>query len=219
MWRTEQISINRPTSLEKKLKKLLANISGRCHYPGTNKYRYYGGTGIRNQLALADLTELWHRDRASQMEHPSIDRLDPTQDYTKENCRFLEFDENRKLRRPPRPNKICANCGLLFLGQRKAKFCKACGSKLRHPMRNCLECGSEFQPSKEFYKRCLMCDPETKLCTYCTMPITRSRGKDGDLIRNKHWFCSKREFGLWIASRLVREKTTGFFSANPILNA
>lgn len=212
MWRQNSISINRPTALESKLKKTLSNITARCETPTAKKYSNYGGKGIKNFLTIADLIKLWHRDSAKDMRQPSIDRKDSDSDYTQENCRFVEFDDNRK--HLCKPNRKCANCEAPFFGSHpNAKYCGSCGAFARRPLRNCRNCRKEFFPDGNLRKRCTECDAETRLCTYCSTPIIRSRGKDGGTMRNKHWFCSKREFGLWIASRIIRDGTKGFIKA------
>lgn len=58
----------------------------------------YGIRGIKNYLTKEDVEFLWQRDLAEKMEKPSIDRIDPSGDYTLQNSRFIEFSEN--VRRP-----------------------------------------------------------------------------------------------------------------------
>lgn len=83
---------------DRRLAKILSNIKGRCEYPLTSKYQYYGGRGIKNVLTLEDLVFLWERDSAEKMGQPSIDRKDTNADYTVENCQFIEMDANRRKR-------------------------------------------------------------------------------------------------------------------------
>ena len=90
---------------------LSKNISGRCSVKSTNKYEYYGGRGIKNKLSLEDLIFLWKRDRGDLMENPSIDRLDTNSDYSIENCRFLEMDENRIRSFPKSTTRTICNYG------------------------------------------------------------------------------------------------------------
>lgn len=45
-------------------------------------------------MSIAQLRELWHRDGASHMNRPSIDRIDPRRGYTFNNCRYMELSEN-----------------------------------------------------------------------------------------------------------------------------
>lgn len=78
------------------LRKRLRNIKQRCEYPNDKKYKYYGGKGIKCLLTMSDLKFLWERDKANLMKQPSIDRLNPSGDYTLENCQFIEMQVNRK---------------------------------------------------------------------------------------------------------------------------
>lgn len=86
--------------------KTFYNIKQRCENPKNPKYKNYGGRGIKCLIYPGQLSYLWDRDRADLMEHPSIDRIDPNGHYTKENCRYIEFKENRK-RNVRRTCKIC----------------------------------------------------------------------------------------------------------------
>ena len=74
------------------------NIRQRCTNPNDPKYQWYGGKHISPQIALEEIIYLWVRDKAGSMIQPSIDRLDCAGDYTLENCRFIEMDENRRNR-------------------------------------------------------------------------------------------------------------------------
>ena len=68
----------------------------RCNNPNSKAYRYYGGKGIKCHLSKEDVAFLWKRDKASDMERPSISRHDHDGDYTIENCCFEEFSENSR---------------------------------------------------------------------------------------------------------------------------
>lgn len=71
------------------------NARQRCENPKSQSYKYYGARGIRFNLTKDDMEFLWNRD-ASGLKKPSIDRIDGTGDYTRDNCRFIENDENRR---------------------------------------------------------------------------------------------------------------------------
>jgi len=79
----------------RRVMRILVNVEWRCSYPGTNKYEYYGGKGIKCLLSFYDLQYLWERDRAADMVQPSIDRLNSNDNYSFVNCRFIELKENR----------------------------------------------------------------------------------------------------------------------------
>jgi len=52
------------------------------------------------------LKELWFRDKAYNLKRPSIDRKNNNEDYTFENCRFIELGKNtaeRNARVSPKP--------------------------------------------------------------------------------------------------------------------
>ena len=66
----------------------------RCNNP---KERNYGAKGIRCLITKDEVKFLWNRDGADNLKQPSLDRLDSKKDYTLSNCRFIEFDENRRL--------------------------------------------------------------------------------------------------------------------------
>lgn len=63
----------------------------RCVYP----YGKYFGK-VKFLMTLEDFKKLWFRDNAWLLENPSIDRINNKGDYTLNNCRFIEFNENRK---------------------------------------------------------------------------------------------------------------------------
>jgi hypothetical protein len=84
-----------PPKYPKQLRQCLSNIQCRCNSPTDRKYRFYGGKGIKAKITIEELFILWKRDKADKLNHPSIDRIDPSKDYTLANCRFIEHQENR----------------------------------------------------------------------------------------------------------------------------
>jgi len=78
--------------LRRRLQLLMSAINSRCrHHPR------YAGRGIRNFLTFDNLEFLWQRDKAGEMQRPSIDRRDNDGHYSVENCRFIELFENISL--------------------------------------------------------------------------------------------------------------------------
>ena len=68
-----------------------ANINQRCTNPNRNCYKFYGEKGIKNLFKNPkEIKFLWFRDKAYEMKEPSIDRINPEDNYCIENCRFIE---------------------------------------------------------------------------------------------------------------------------------
>ena len=61
---------------------LLVDIKKRCNNPKNISYKTYGGRGIKCLITASELKELWFRDNAYYLEHPSIDRIDNDGNYT-----------------------------------------------------------------------------------------------------------------------------------------
>lgn len=57
-------------------------------------------------LSPEDLKMMWFRDNAPMMEHPSLDRIDSTGNYTLGNTRIIEYKENLRLAAENRKLKI-----------------------------------------------------------------------------------------------------------------
>jgi hypothetical protein len=74
-------------------KRCWLNINTRCNNPLSENYKWYGAKGIKNLLSVEDVKFLWFRDKAYEMKRPSIDRKD-NNNYSLENCRFIEQSEN-----------------------------------------------------------------------------------------------------------------------------
>ena len=102
------------------------NAKTRCESPTVNKYKYYGGAGIKCLLTKDEVRQLWHRDRADLLKQPSLDRKESSSDYTFDNCQFIEFAENRAKRRNARPNMVCRNCKNHFCGNGISNICSSC---------------------------------------------------------------------------------------------
>ena len=72
----------------------LENIKTRCGNTKHQSYEYYGSRGIKCLITEEELKFLWFRDKAYEMDKPSIDREDNDGNYTLKNCRFIELVDN-----------------------------------------------------------------------------------------------------------------------------
>ena len=70
--------------------KHLRYIATRCRPKGI-----YYKKGIRSFITTKDIKKLWFRGEAWKLSRPSIDRLNPLDNYYFENCRFIELRENQ----------------------------------------------------------------------------------------------------------------------------
>jgi len=66
----------------------------RCTDPNCQFYKRYGGRGIKCLITKEELKRLWFRDKAWLLKIPSIDRKDNNDNYTFENCRYIEMGAN-----------------------------------------------------------------------------------------------------------------------------
>ncbi len=62
----------------------------RCENKNNKDYHRYGGRGIKFHLIYNDMDYLWNRDKAYEMDYPTIDRIDNNGNYTLDNCQFIE---------------------------------------------------------------------------------------------------------------------------------
>ena len=70
------------------------NAKNRCLNPNDPAYEDYGGRGIKFLMTLDDFKFLWFRDKAYNMEVPTVDRLDSNSNYQVDNCEYVELQEN-----------------------------------------------------------------------------------------------------------------------------
>ncbi len=67
----------------------------RCLYKSTgDAYLRYGAKGILFLLTIQQTKELWLRDRAGDLDKPSLDRIDAAGSYEPGNCQFVESRYN-----------------------------------------------------------------------------------------------------------------------------
>jgi hypothetical protein len=70
------------------------NAKNRCNNKNGQNYKTYGGRGIKFLINIEEVGEIWVRDRAYEMERPTIDRINNDGNYEFSNCRFIEQSEN-----------------------------------------------------------------------------------------------------------------------------
>ena len=75
-------------------KHTLKSIKDRCNNKNFKDYIRYGGRGIECNITSDELEFLWFRDKAYDMENPSIDRENNDGNYELSNCRYIEKSEN-----------------------------------------------------------------------------------------------------------------------------
>jgi len=78
---------------------VFSRIRQRINDPNHPSYKNYGGRGIKLEITVQELKELWFRDKAGELDCASIDRIDINGDYKLSNCRFIERRENSRVRR------------------------------------------------------------------------------------------------------------------------
>lgn len=74
--------------------KHLTKARSRCNNPKSVSYKNYGAKGIKCLLTIQDMKWLWVRDKAFDLIKPSLDRINSKEDYSYDNCRFIELSEN-----------------------------------------------------------------------------------------------------------------------------
>ena len=82
----------------KRLRKIFANMVGRCYNPNDEDYRWYGGKGIgiyEQWLSSPDEFEKWAISNGY-TDNLTIDRVDADKDYYPENCRWISLEENAR---------------------------------------------------------------------------------------------------------------------------
>lgn len=74
-----------------------SHIWNRCNNPNHKNYSLYGGrkpNPVEMRITCRELKVIWFRDKAYNMEKPSIDRIDSNGHYEFSNCRAVELHEN-----------------------------------------------------------------------------------------------------------------------------
>jgi hypothetical protein len=66
----------------------------RCTNEKVKCFHRYGGRGIEFLLTKEDVAFLWGRDKADEMDKPTLDKINNDGNYELDNCRFIEKSEN-----------------------------------------------------------------------------------------------------------------------------
>ena len=77
----------------------------RCTDKNHRSYPFYGGRGISCELTYQEAKILFFRDQGHLLDKPSLDRIDPDKNYSFDNCRFIELEDNVKRKRKRGPNR------------------------------------------------------------------------------------------------------------------
>lgn len=70
------------------------SIKQRCNNPKNKDYKNYGGRGIKCLITVKEIKKLWFRDKAYNLNQPTIDRKNNDKNYTIKNCQFIEMLDN-----------------------------------------------------------------------------------------------------------------------------
>jgi len=120
----------------------------RCSDKHHGAYVNYGKRGVLLLMAPDDFKTLWFRDKAYDMDRPSIDRIDNDGHYELSNCHFIELSENSRKQwtdRTPSENvemKLKISKGMkkyLKENPRKTSPAKISGWSRKYD--KCIECG------------------------------------------------------------------------------
>ena len=68
-------------------------IKNRCNNPKCNRYEYYGGKGITYDKKWETFEGFWEDMKEGYSDDLTIDRINSEGNYTKENCRWVNYTE------------------------------------------------------------------------------------------------------------------------------
>jgi hypothetical protein len=91
----------------------LKRIHDRCNNKNNQRYKDYGGRGIKCFITEEELKELWFRDKAYEMKRPSIDRINNNGNYIYDNCQFIELAKNSS-KNKKKPILQCNDEGIII---------------------------------------------------------------------------------------------------------
>ena len=116
---------------EKPWAKTLGNISSRMANISLYKNKSYKRNNIKNLLTLNQLKYLWFRDKAYLLKQPSIHRINPQNDYTQENCRYVECKTHSALDIWAKDYDKCVVCKETKRKHRGHGLCRGCYQRWR----------------------------------------------------------------------------------------
>jgi len=93
------------------------NIQSRCRGYNKRDRAAYSSKGFKSELTPTMLKDLFMRDRAWEMDRPSIDRVDADKGYEKSNVRWVPMDINRRergMKNPGRAKKYAEGKALIL---------------------------------------------------------------------------------------------------------
>jgi hypothetical protein len=74
-----------------KLYKIWQSMKTRCDNPKSNRYAYYGGKGIKYCSRWQSFENFYEDMQEGYQEGKTIDRIDGSKDYFRENCRWIDY--------------------------------------------------------------------------------------------------------------------------------
>lgn len=85
-------------SSDNPLKTTWQNMRNRCSNPRAHNYKYYGAKGVKVCKRWDNLAN-FIKEMGERPEGTTLDRIDPTGDYSPDNCRWADWATQRHNRR------------------------------------------------------------------------------------------------------------------------